>query len=231
MPPFGSMETSSIRSRFVAVRPVIEEILAVSGAVGLSYGVIHEGELAHVESFGYRDRDRGLPVDSKTMFSICSMTQGLVTSILGELVEVGKLSWDAKIKNILPTFDLSSVQLKENSSLTDILSMKSGMERYNIWSQSENRINFDQSESMKVINSLRSATELRETFAYNNWSYEIAEHVIKEIAGETWNTLLYKTIFEPLELDRTDTSGKRDLFTESYMVLDNGDPVWVPMTP
>ena len=113
----------SIASRFVSIRPAIEEIPAISGAVGLTYGVVHEGKLLHAESFSYPGKDAQLTLNTQTMFSTCSMTKGLVSS---------KLSWDAKIKAVLPGFSLQSVELKEKTTLTDILSMRSGLERYNI---------------------------------------------------------------------------------------------------
>jgi len=55
--------------RFVVVGPAVEDISAVSGAVGLNYEIVHQGTLAPTDSFGYRDQERGFPVDSKTMFS------------------------------------------------------------------------------------------------------------------------------------------------------------------
>ena len=114
--------------------------------------------------------------------------------------------------------------------------MRSGIERYNVWSQSENRINLSQSESMKVINSLRSSSGLREKFAYNKWGYEIADHVCKEVGGSSWDSMLHSKFFEPLGMARTDARGghQRERFdnvTEAYMVLDDKSPVRVPITP
>ena len=74
-------------SRLVGIKPVIEDIMSISGAVGLSYGIIHHGQVLHTASFGFRNYEEKLSVDSKTMFAICSMTKGLVSSALGALVE------------------------------------------------------------------------------------------------------------------------------------------------
>ena len=122
----------SVVSRLKGVRPAIEEILATSGAVGLSYGIIHHGQVVHTEDFGYRDLKNRLPFNSKTMLLICSMTKGLVTSVLGDLVEQRKLEWDNTIKDLLPEYAPQSADLKEKATRADILSIRSGMERYNI---------------------------------------------------------------------------------------------------
>ena len=162
------------------------------------------------------------------------MTKGLVTSALGLLVQKGKLRWDARLSQILPDFAPHSAQLSERATLTDVLTMRSGMARYNIWSQSDNHINFSKNQSMEIINSLQSATDLRSDFAYNNWGYEIAEHVCQEVGGESWDSMLHTNFFEPLGLRRTDATGSRDGYdnmSKAYMVLDDGTPVQVAMTP
>ena len=86
------MDAESMVSRLVGIEPVIEEIMSISGAVSLSYGIIHHGQVLHTANFGFHDYEEKLPVNSKTMFSICSMTKGLVSSALGNLVEEQKLS-------------------------------------------------------------------------------------------------------------------------------------------
>lgn len=228
------MDTASIVSRFVSIKPVIQEILSISGAVGLSYGILHQGQVVHTESFGYRDHEQKLPVDSQTMFPICSMTKGLVSSALGLLVQKGKLSWETPIHELLPWFSPQSDVLTQNATLLDFLAMRSGLERYNNWSQSYNRINFAQSQSQKVLNSLQMSSGLRWKFSYNNWAYEIASHVCKEIGGESWDSMLHANFFNPLGLKRTDATGNREGFdnvAKAYMVLDNLTPVAIPKTP
>ena len=98
------MDLELIVSRLKAIRPTIEEMLSIAGSVGLSYGVVHKGTMVHLDNFGYRNVEEKLPVNENTMFPICSMTKGLVSSALGLLVEDGKLSWDSPVHQILPSF-------------------------------------------------------------------------------------------------------------------------------
>lgn len=227
------MELELIVSRLKGIRPTIEEILSIAGSVGLSYGVVHNGNMVHVDNFGYRNLEEKLPVDENTMFPICSMTKGLVSSVLGLLVEDGKLSWDTPVHQVLPSFTPRSQLLQHHATLLDFLSMRSGIESYNVWTQSDNNINFPKSESIKIINSLQSAAELRYAFAYNNWGYEIAGHVCEEVGGESWDVTLHTKFFDLLGLKRTDARGQRnnyDNIAEAYTVLDNGNSVRIPVT-
>ncbi|KAF2106294.1 beta-lactamase/transpeptidase-like protein [Lophiotrema nucula] len=223
--------TNMIASRFIAARPTIQKILSSAGTVGLSYGVLHHGEVVHVDNFGYRDHAQKIPMTEETMMPICSMTKGLVSSALGFLVEEGKLEWDTRVAELLPEFASRSQTLKESATLTDFLSMRSGIERYNIWTQSDNRIDFAKSDGMKIINSLGTVFDLRADFAYNNWGYKIATRVCDKVTGQSWDSYLHEKVFRPLGLRRTDASGDREGFdnvARSYMVLDDLTPVEIP---
>lgn len=129
----SNMDLQSIVFRLKGIRPTIEEILSIAGSVGLSYGIVHNGKLVHLDNFGYRNLEEKLPVDENTMFPICSMTKGLVSSALGVLVEDGKLSWDSPVHQLLPSFASRSPVLCKHATLLDLLSMRSGIESYNIW--------------------------------------------------------------------------------------------------
>ncbi|KAJ9666920.1 hypothetical protein H2201_003054 [Coniosporium apollinis] len=225
------MEIDAIKLRLTAIRPAIEEILTTAGTVGLAYGVIHEGKIVHTDNVGFSDLERKLPINEETIFPVGSMTKGLVSCALGLLVEEGELDWDTPICKILSDFNPRCKEVKESATLTDLLCMRSGLENYGVWIGSQNNILFPESDSMTLINDLQQRAELRAEWIYNNWGYEIAGHVIKQMSGETWHSLLHSRIFEPLGLHRTDARGRPadfDNVAQAYMSLDDGTPVLIP---
>jgi CubicO group peptidase (beta-lactamase class C family) len=52
----------------------------VTGAVGLSVGVIHYGEIIHQEHFGYRDVDQKIAPDANSTYHIGSMSKAMVAA-------------------------------------------------------------------------------------------------------------------------------------------------------
>jgi CubicO group peptidase (beta-lactamase class C family) len=224
----------TIRSRFLALRPEIEQIMTAAGVAGLTYGIFHQGQLVHTDNFGYRDVEKRLPIDEDTMFPICSMTKGMVSSVLGMLVEEKKLSFDDYVTDLLPSFDPPNQAFKSTSRLSDWLSMQSGTQGYQCWVQSENNIIIAKDDAMKVINGLRLKADMRTEFTYSNWGYELASRVIQELTGESWDEHVHKRIFEPLQLARTDARGKYKEFgnfATPYMALDDATPITIPQTP
>jgi CubicO group peptidase (beta-lactamase class C family) len=194
-----------LTQRLEHARPVIEKILLLSGTVGLSYGILHEGKIVHTENFGLRDHDKELAVNEDTIFPLCSLTKAMVAAGVGILVDDGRM-------------------------LLDYLSMRTGMQQYATWLQSQNNIIFPASESLKIINSLQQIKPLRHSFQYDNWAYEIASQVFPKAAGVDWGSFLWSNIFKPLGLKRTGT--RADMLDSSnvaraYTVLNNATPVLV----
>ena len=59
----------------------------VSGFVSL---VARDGQVVHLETFGYRDAEQGLPMQKDTIFRIYSMTKPITSVALMMLYEQGK---------------------------------------------------------------------------------------------------------------------------------------------
>ena len=61
---------------------------AIPGAVAL---IARHGELAYLQAFGYRDREKRLPMAADSIFRIASMTKPMVSVAVMMLAEEGKL--------------------------------------------------------------------------------------------------------------------------------------------
>lgn len=196
----------SLTQRLESARPVIERILSLSWTVGLSYGLLHEGKVVHTESFGFRDHAKRLPVNEETIFPLCSLTKAMVALGVGIMVDDGKLSWDTRIRDLVPGFRIQSEELHQSASILDYLSMGTGMQQYGTWIQSQNNIIFPSSDSLKIINIFKQVRPFQYGFQYDNWAYEIASQVISNTAGVNCGSRLSTNIFEFLSLERTGTN-------------------------
>ncbi|KAJ8125495.1 hypothetical protein O1611_g8144 [Lasiodiplodia mahajangana] len=228
------IDADSARERLKAIRPQINQMMSIAGTAGLSYGVMLRGEVVIMENFGYRDVENKIAPDEETIFPICSMTKGLVTSAMGMLVDEGKLDFDDLVHDLLPTYRPSTTLLQNSARLSDWLSMQSGTQPYQMWFHSRNNIIFPQKDAMTIVNHLQPETDLRTEFSYNNWGYEVAAQVIKKFTGMGWDDLLHKRIFGPLGLSRTfanQLNGSLDNVAKAYTVLDNGTPIHIRRTP
>jgi CubicO group peptidase (beta-lactamase class C family) len=62
-------------------------IMVTTGIAGPSIGVIHNGQVAHKQHFGWHNHACSLKPDSNTRYGIGPMTQGMIAAVVGNLVE------------------------------------------------------------------------------------------------------------------------------------------------
>lgn len=215
------------KQRLSALHPTIQELMSIAGTAGLSLGVLHHGETIHVDNFGFRNIELQLPVDDETVFPGCSLTKAMVSAAMAMLVEEGALTWDTLVKDILPDFYTKDDVLHNMTTITDLLSHRTGMSTSNYWLGSQNNILIRAADSMKFLNNQQLVKPFRGQWQYNNLGYEIAGHVIDKISGMTWSQMLKSRIFEPLDLQRTGTHTNfqdDDNVASAYGTLDDATP-------
>ncbi|KAJ5679788.1 hypothetical protein N7462_008032 [Penicillium macrosclerotiorum] len=217
-------------AKLIALRPEIEAILENAGTAGCSLGVIHNGEIIHADHFGYRDVEKGLKPDDDTIYPICSLSKSITAATVGILVGDGEFDFDTRISDLLADFNPEDPALKENGTLTDLLSHRSGLQGSNFWLGSQNNVLFPAKEAMRVVNSLKMAHPFRTAWEYSNYGYEIIAHIIKQKTGSPWFEVVSDRILKPLDMSRTGFDiqfGDHNNVARAYATLDNAIPVLI----
>ena len=180
------------------------------------------------EISGYSDVEQKVPVDEETIFQVASLTKNMVAALVGMLVNEDKLRWDQPIHEILPDWNVQDSTVRNQTTILDCLAHRTGLQMNNYWLASNNNIIIPPGKSMNLINGLKAVKPFRGQFQYNNLSYEIASHVIKELTGSPWNELLQSRILDPLQMKRTGThqnfAGPHNV-SKAYGTLSNRSPV------
>lgn len=76
---------------------------------GYLVSVARHGRVAHLTTYGHRDRAAGLPVESDTVWRIYSMTKPVTSVAALILVEEGRVSLDDPVSRYIPSFTDSRV--------------------------------------------------------------------------------------------------------------------------
>lgn len=101
-----------LSARLSALPPTIRELMSIAGSAGLALGVVHSDKLIHTANFGFRDYGSKLPVNDETIFPGCSLTKAMLSATMDVLVEEGALTWDTKVKDVLPSFHIRDEALQ-----------------------------------------------------------------------------------------------------------------------
>lgn len=217
--------TALALTRLLDVEATIAEICAVSGTPGLSYGVLHEGRVLHTGNFGHRNVEAQLPPTSDTRYAIGSLTKAFTAAAVGILVEDGKTTWDASVRDVLGDgFHFSNPTLTQQMSVLDVLSHRMGLQRSNqLWHGNDNTLLLEKSKVIPHMQYIKTVQPFKSTVHYSNWGYALAGAIIEKLSGDSWATYVEKGLLAPLHMNDSDSikSADHDNFAKPYTVLDD----------
>jgi CubicO group peptidase (beta-lactamase class C family) len=215
---------SSVDTRLDGLDEFIAEVMAEWRVPGLAIAVVEDGEVVLSRGYGYRDVDEELPVTSRTLFAIGSITKSFTVTALGMLVDEGRLEWDEPVRTYLPDFQLYDNVASERMTPLDLVTHRSGLPRHDlVWYGSD----FTRRELYERLRYLEPSRDFRSAYQYQNLMFMTAGYLAGRLAGSSWEDLVRARILEPLGMARSnfsvDESQRSDDFAYPYVTV--GDDV------
>jgi CubicO group peptidase (beta-lactamase class C family) len=172
---------------------------------GMAIAVVKDDKVVLNQGFGIADVDEETPVTPETIFGIGSATKAFTATLVGMLVDEGKMDWDDPVIEYLPYFqmDVDSADESDQPTLRDVLSHRTGFTRMGLLFGSG---------QIPIEEVLLDATKaepyvaFREKFYYSNVMYMSAGLAAGKVEDTDWDTLVAERIFEPLGMNSTTTS-------------------------
>lgn len=187
-----------------------EEAREFSGVLSISddKGAIYES------AQGFRNKAEKLPNESDTLFAIASGTKLFTAIAICQLIDMGKLSLDTKVWDILP-FDLQKVD--KEVTIRHLLTHTSGIGDYIDEDEIEDSLEVLELYNTRPVHQWTSlefylpmTTEKESKFApgteqsYSNSGFILLGLVIEAIGKRSYHDYVRTQIIEPLNLERTD---------------------------
>jgi CubicO group peptidase (beta-lactamase class C family) len=166
--------------------------------------------------------DEELPVTSRTLFAIGSITKSFTVTALGMLADEDRLEWDEPVRTYLPEFELYDDVASERMTPRDLVTHRSGLPRHDlVWYGSD----FTRRELFERLRYLEPNRDFRAAYQYQNLMFMTAGYLAGRLAGMPWEGLVRGRIFEPLEMARSnfsvDESQRSDDFAYPYASVDD----------
>ena len=86
--------------------------------------VARQGKIAHYSAVGYQDVQRGIPMETDTIFRIYSMTKAIASTALMQLYEQGAFQLTDPISRYIPEFANLRVMRSPNGPLDETVAME-----------------------------------------------------------------------------------------------------------
>lgn len=113
---------------------ILEPALRAAKVPGAATAITAGRRVVFARGYGYRDLDAKLPMTLDTVYPIASTSKAINATLLGILVEKGKLAWDAPVQKYLPRFRLHDRLASSMVTVRDLVAMRTGLPRHDfVW--------------------------------------------------------------------------------------------------
>jgi CubicO group peptidase (beta-lactamase class C family) len=172
---------------------------------GMAIAVVKDDELILTHGFGIANIEKETPVTPETIFAIGSSTKSFTSTLVGMLVDEGKMDWDDPVTEYMPYFQMNvdSDNESDEPTLRDVLSHRTGFTRMGLLFASGQ---IPREEVLLDATKAEPYVPFREKWYYSNVMYMSAGVAAGKAEGTDWDTLVTERIFEPLGMNSTTTS-------------------------
>jgi CubicO group peptidase (beta-lactamase class C family) len=189
----------------------IRAAMAAWGVPGLAIAVVRGDHVVYANGFGVRDSQTRERVTAETIFPIGSVTKSFTATAIAMLVDAGKMTWDAPVKEYLPSFETYDPYVSSVLSLRDIACHRTGIEQANYlhWGPIERADTVyhpTRADIVRAFKYLQPSEPFRTRFVYKNEPWVVAGAVVEAVSGETWDRFIHERLFAPLGMRRSSTS-------------------------
>jgi len=196
---------------------------------GMAIGIVRKNKVLYKGAYGVRSKKTNKPVTFDTQFAIGSTSKAFTATALGILKDKGLIGWDKPIKShYIPSFELSDSTATNLTTIRDLLLHRVGLPRHeSVW----HGTSFTREELFQNMKYLDFSSSFREVVRYQNLMYMTAGYVSGQVTGSSWESVVSKNIFLPLEMNNSNFSitdmKKTSDFAYPHMTI-NQEVVQVP---
>ena len=164
---------------------------------GIALAITQGTQVVHVR--GYGTAHDGEPVTGQTPFRIASLSKAFTAMAVLRLVEGGRISLDAPIKQYLPSFELSTPSASAQITVRQLLNHTSGLADTGF----VNGLPGQETTLAGRITSLRTARAVDAAgaaFHYFDPNYQALARLVEAASGEPFDIYLQRHVFAPLAM-------------------------------
>jgi beta-lactamase class C len=169
--------------------------MRLMGAPGAAVVIVKDSMVIFQQGYGVRSADGYDPVDEHTVFRIGSLSKGFAGVLTGILVERGVLQWNDRVQQYVPDFKLRDPEQAARIEIWHLLSHTTGLPYHAFSNLIEE--GFDRHTIVsQYFPTSRLFGKEGEFFGYQNTAFCVIEPVLETAAGQPYQALLKRYIFE-----------------------------------
>jgi CubicO group peptidase (beta-lactamase class C family) len=190
--------------RLIGLENELNDILKTTKVAGFAVAIVDGNKNIYAKGFGYRDYENKISVDPNTLFAIGSCSKAFTSSILGQLRQEDKLSFDDSPIKYVPELKFYTHEMDNNIIIKDLMCHRTGLPRHdNSWylfpTDSKDSLLFR-------VQFQEPFTGVRQQWYYNNFMFLVQGIIAERVTGKSWEDNIRERFFKPLIMTRSNVA-------------------------
>jgi CubicO group peptidase (beta-lactamase class C family) len=195
---------TKLSAAFPEIDKSINEFMTRTHVPGAAWGIVIDGELAHVGVAGIRNLETKAPVDEDSVFRIASMTKSFTAMSILKLRDEGKLSLDDLAEKYVP--ELKGLHYPTTDSprirVRDLMSHAAGFPEDNPWGDQQLAATEAQLTDM-LRQGIPFSNPPEIAYEYSNYGFAILGRIVTRVSGKPYPDYVQDAILRPLGMTST----------------------------
>ena len=200
----AQVKNNTLNDRHLAsIDSLMNKVLIDQHIAGFAVAVVKGDQVIYSKGFGYRDLANKKPVTPNTLFAIGSSTKAFTASLIGMLQQDGKIDFDGKAIDYLPSLRFNTQEMNNQVTIRDLMAHRTGVSRHDFSWYLFNTANRDS--LINRVKFMEPTAPVRQKWLYNNFMYLAQGMIVEKMTGKTWEQNIQEKFFTPLEMTRSNT--------------------------
>lgn len=173
---------------------------------GISMAVIKDGKIVDTAVAGLREVGGNQAIAISDRFHIGSITKSMTATLIGRLIQEGKLNPNTSLREIFP--EISMLAAYETVTITQLAQHMAGLPGYlTVTDEEEAKLlglpgdaTAQRMAFVKQVLNEEPVSKPGSSFVYSNAGYAILGAITEKLSGMAWKDQLQRYIFHPLNM-------------------------------
>lgn len=179
----------------------VDELIAYDAVPGVAVAVVFDDQVVYLKGFGIREAGKPDTVDADTVFQVASFSKPISSTVVAAIVSGGTASWDSRIADIDPQFQLYDAYPSEQVTVRDLFAHRSGLPG-NAGNDLE-AIGYDRDTILHRLRLVPPSSSFRAGYSYSNFGLTEGAVAAAKTIGKPWEDSAEDLLYKPLGMTST----------------------------
>lgn len=194
--------TSTPPDSFAVTDRIFQEFCLDAHIPGLVYGIVADGRLIHVGTFGVQDLEARHPVTADTLFRVASMTKAFTALTVLKLRDDARLRLDTPAEEYVPELRAWRYPTEDSPRIRvrDLLNHAAGFVTDDPWGDRQTPL--PEEEFTRLLGKGIPFTRAPGTaYEYSNLGYALLGRIVTNVSKQPYAETITRTLLRPLGME------------------------------